>query len=106
MVPPLAVMPVVVGVPPPQAAMKAARLPYPAIFRTSRRERSRSRFSAASLSASRFRTRLASRESPIELLLPDQGHLQWADKLCGLGIAEGYRFGQICQQMSFASACY
>src|SRR5712691_11879785 len=72
---------VLVVVLPPQAAMNAARLPYPAIFRTSRRVRSMSRFSAASLSASRLRTRLASRESPIELLLPDQGHPLLADKL-------------------------
>src|SRR6202162_4671535 len=51
--------------------MNAATLPYPAIFRTYRRERSMLNGSSASGkgSASLLRARSASRESPIRLLL-------------------------------------
>src|SRR5690242_17449988 len=76
--PPFAVMlppPPPLVAPPPQAAMNAARLPYPAILRMSRRDRSR--FSNCSMPLFgttircewAFRALMASRESPMGLLL-------------------------------------
>ena len=72
--PPLAVTfaePLEPGDPPPQAAMNAARLPYPAIFKMSRRDRSRFRGSSIPVLGTMIlpdaacRTRLASLESPM-----------------------------------------
>src|SRR6266581_2813594 len=101
--PPLAVTfaePLEPGDPPPQAAMNAARLPYPAIFKTSRRDRSRlsgrsvSRNGSSSLRASSARrTFKASRESPIRLLLL---HHSDQDVTCRLLPGIAFRPGREC----------
>src|SRR5881296_2286564 len=71
MLPPLAVTDVVVvAVPPPQAARNAARLPYPAIFRTSRRVRSRSSGSSIVVPGRTIFSPLGSRERVIRLPPP------------------------------------
>src|SRR5438874_12161631 len=110
--PPVAVMPLELALVLPHAARNAARLPYPAILSTSRRERPRSRASSRSRYGSvRLRdwswlaTRLASLESPIGLLL-SVGRFVIEGQLKVAGHCAEYRFGQICQLRSFAFARY